>query len=174
MTNCCCVPADWYATNQIELRLGQSVTAIDRQQRALRLNTGENVSYDKLLLATGSTPRHLPEQIGGTLDGVLALRDLSDADRIATEVKTAGKLLVIGGGYIGLEAAASARMMGLEVTVVEMADRILQRVGSPETSDFFRNLHRSHGIDLRESTGIQELTGENGRVTGARLADERT
>lgn len=164
-------PDDWYVTNNIELRLGQTVTTIDRQQRTLGLKSGETVSFDKLLLATGSTPRHLPEQIGGSLGGVLALRDLSDADKIARQVKTAGRLLVIGGGYIGLEAAASARTMGLDVTVVEMAERILQRVGSPETSDFFRNLHRSHGVDVRESTGIQELTGENGRVTGARLAD---
>lgn len=164
-------PEDWYETNEIELRLGESVASIDRQRRILALRTGGEISYDKLILATGSTPRELPAHIGGSLEGVLALRDLADADSIAEEAKSGNKLLVIGGGYIGLEAAASARLLGLEVTVVEMAERILQRVASPDTSDFFRNLHKSHGVDIRESTGIQELTGDNGRVTGALLSD---
>lgn len=164
-------PSDWYVTNQIELRLGETAEAIDRERRTVELKSGGTVAYDQLFLATGSAPRHLPEEIGGSLEGVLALRDLSDADKIAEEVKTADKLLVIGGGYIGLEAAASARALGLDVTIVEMAERILQRVGSPETSDFFRNLHRSHGVKVLESTGIQKLIGNNGRVTGARLAD---
>jgi len=121
-------------------------------------------------LTTGSDPRRLPAAIGGTLDGVYTVRTLKDVDQMEPEFREGAKVLIIGGGYIGLEAAAVAAKKGLNVTLVEMADRILQRVASPETSGYFRDLHKSHGVDLREGVGLERLTGE-GRVTGAKLSD---
>jgi 3-phenylpropionate/trans-cinnamate dioxygenase ferredoxin reductase subunit len=112
----------------------------------------------------------LPAAIGGELEGVFTVRDLADADALKPEFVAGRRLLVIGGGYIGLEAAAVAAKMGLHVILVEMADRILQRVAAPETSDFFRTLHSGHNVDIREGVGLERLVGED-RVTGAVLTD---
>jgi len=130
----------------------------------------EVISYDALVLTTGSKPRYLPASVGGDLEGVYAVRTLQDADAMEPEFKDGARVLIIGGGYIGLEAAAVAAKKGLKVTLVEMADRILQRVASPETSQYFRELHRSHGVDLREGVGLDTLVGD-GRVTSAKLTD---
>ncbi len=99
------------------------------------------------------------------------MRTLDDANRMARELVPGKRVLVIGGGYIGLEGAAVCAKKGLRVTVIELADRILQRVAAPETSEFFRAVHRAHGVDIRESTGLTRLVGENGRVAAAELAD---
>lgn len=115
-------------------------------------------------------PRRLPAAIGGDLVGVFTVRDLADVDAMAPRFSKGAKVLIVGGGYIGLEAAAVAAKLGLEVTLVEMADRILQRVAAPETSDYFRALHEGHGVTLREGVGLERLLGE-GHVTGARLSD---
>ena len=104
--------------------------------------------------------------------GVYTVRTLADVDAMQAEFVAGRRLVIVGGGYIGLEAAAVARKLGLDVTVLEMAPRILQRVASPETSDYFRALHQAHGVQILESTGLDRLLGE-GRVTGARLADGR-
>ena len=122
------------------------------------------------MLATGSVPRRLPAAIGGTLEGVFTVRDLADVDAMAPRFVKGAKVLIVGGGYIGLEAAAVAAKLGLEVTLVEMADRILQRVAAPETSDYFRALHERHGVTLREGVGLDRLLGD-AHVTGARLSD---
>ena len=149
------------------------VTGIDRTGKTITLDNGETLSYDQLALTMGAHPRTLPAAIGGNLDGVFAVRDLADADAMAPQF-TAGKhVLIIGGGYIGLEAAAVASKLGLKVTVVEMADRILQRVAAPETSDYFRALHTSHGVEIREGVGLDRLLGDD-HVTGARLSDGTT
>ena len=163
-------PEQWYADNDITLRMGVRVTEVDAHYKTLRLDTGEVLTYDKLALTTGSHPRTLPAAIGGTLDGVYTVRDLRDADAMAPEFRQGARLLVIGGGYIGLEAAAVAAKKGVKVTLVEMADRILQRVACPETSAFFRDLHRERGVDIREGVGLKELTGTD-RVSGAVLTD---
>ncbi|WP_084861820.1 NAD(P)/FAD-dependent oxidoreductase [Salibaculum halophilum] len=163
-------PEKWYADNNITLRTGVRVTEVNAQDKTLRLDTGEVLTYDKLALATGSHPRTLPAAVGGTLDGVYTVRDLHDADAMAPEFRAGARLLVIGGGYIGLEAAAVAAKKGVTVTLVEMADRILQRVACPETAAYFRDLHRRHGVDIREGVGLQHLTGTD-RVTGAVLTD---
>jgi len=162
-------PESFYADNNISLRLGSKVETVDAAAKTVSL-AGETITYDHLVLTTGSDPRRLPAAIGGTLDGVYTVRTLKDVDQMEPEFREGAKVLIIGGGYIGLEAAAVAAKKGLNVTLVEMADRILQRVASPETSGYFRDLHKSHGVDLREGVGLERLTGE-GRVTGAKLSD---
>ncbi len=163
-------PMAWYAENRITLRTSETVTAIDTTARAVALSDGSRLTYDALALTTGSRARLLPAAIGGELEGVLTMRALADADRMAPELVAGRRVLIIGGGYIGLEAAAVCAKKGLHVTLVEMAPRILQRVAARETSDYFRALHAAHGVVIRESTGLERLIGE-GRVTGARLAD---
>ena len=161
---------EFYPEHNIDLRLSTHVSAIDPAAKTVTTSTGEVIAYDKLALTTGSTPRRLPATIGGDLEGVFTMRDLKDADRLAPEMQPGRHMLVIGGGYIGLEAAAVAAKSGLKVTLIEMADRILQRVAAPITSDFFRDLHESHGVDIREGIGLKALTGE-GHVSGADLSD---
>lgn len=162
-------PEAFYAERDITLRTGAAVTAIDPAAKTLDLG-GESLSFDQLALTTGSLPRRLPDAIGGSLDGLYYVRTLADVDAMATEFSEGRRLLIVGGGYIGLEAAAVAAKQGLKVTLVEMADRILQRVAAPETSDYFRALHKGHGVDIREGIGLTRLTGD-GPVTGAELTD---
>lgn len=162
---------DFWADNRITLRLGQPVTAIDTRARTLRLGD-ETIAYDELALTTGSTPRRLPATIGGDLAGVFTVRTLADVDAMRAEFIAGRRVVIVGGGYIGLEAAAVAAKLGLKVTVLEMAPRILQRVAAPETSSYFRDLHRAHGVTILESTGLDRLLGD-GRVTSARLTDGR-
>jgi 3-phenylpropionate/trans-cinnamate dioxygenase ferredoxin reductase component len=162
-------PESFYSEHGIDLRFNTQVTAIDRAARCLHLGT-ERLGYDHLVLTTGSIPRRLPAAIGGTLEGVFVVRDLADVDAMAPHVVEGRRALIVGGGYIGLEAAAVAAKRGLQVTLVEMAPRILQRVAAPETSDYFRALHQAHGVTIREGVGLDRLLGE-GRVTGARLGD---
>ena len=163
-------PAAFYDDQNITVKLGQSVTAIDPVAKTVTLGD-EVVGYDQLALTTGSDPRRLPAAIGGDLDGVFVARGLEDVDAMAPAVVPGAKVLIVGGGYIGLEAAAVAAKKGVSVTLVEMADRILQRVAAPETSDYFRALHRSHGVDIREGVGLDRLLGTDGKVTGAVLSD---
>lgn len=162
-------PESFYADNNITLRLGTEVTGIDPVSKAIAIGE-EILPYDELVLTTGSAPRRLPAAIGGDLEGVYTVRDLPDVDAMAPEFAEGKSVLIVGGGYIGLEAAAVAAKKGLNVTLVEMADRILQRVASPQTSDFFRDLHTRHGVNIVEGVGLSRLTGE-GRVSGAELAD---
>lgn len=162
-------PERFYAENDITLRTDSPVEAIDTQARTVKL-AGETLAYDDLVLATGSEPRHLPAAIGGTLQNVFTVRDLADADGMAPHFRSGARVLIIGGGYIGLEAAAVAAKLGVQVTLVEMAERILQRVAAPQTSDYFRRLHQNHGVDLREGVGLTRLLGET-QVQGAELTD---
>ena len=162
-------PESFYADQDIELRTGARVEAIDRAAKTVSVG-GEALAYDHLVLTTGSVPRKLPAAIGGDLDGVYVVRGLADVDAMAPEFAPGRKVLIVGGGYIGLEAAAVAAKKGLQVILVEMADRILQRVAAKETSDYFRTLHKGHGVDIREGVGLETLLGE-GRVSGARLSD---
>jgi 3-phenylpropionate/trans-cinnamate dioxygenase ferredoxin reductase component len=161
----------FYAEQNIALKLGVRVSAIDRAAKTLTVG-GDVLAYDHLVLTTGSTPRRLPAAIGGDLGGVYTVRTLADVDAMRGEFVAGRRVVIVGGGYIGLEAAAVARKLGLEVTVLEMAPRILQRVAAPETSDYFRKLHSDHGVTILESTGLDRLLGE-GRVSGVRLQDGR-
>ncbi len=166
-------PESFYADNDITMKLGASVTGIDPVAKTVSLGD-EVITYDQLALTTGSDPRRLPAVIGGDLDGVFVVRGLSDVDAMAPHVRTGKRVLIVGGGYIGLEAAAVCAKRGLSVTLVEMADRILQRVAAPETSDYFRALHKGHGVDIREGTGLERLEGEDGKVARAVLGDGST
>jgi 3-phenylpropionate/trans-cinnamate dioxygenase ferredoxin reductase subunit len=163
--------AEFWAEQGITLRLGQSVTAIDTAAQTVSLGS-EVLRYDHLALTTGSTPRRLPSAIGGDLGGVYTVRGLADVDAMRAEFVAGRRVVIVGGGYIGLEAAAVAAKLGLHVTVLEMAPRILQRVAAPETSDYFRALHAARGVTIMESTGLDRLLGE-GRVTAARLTGGR-
>ncbi len=164
-------PASFYAEHAIDLRLGATATHIDRTARTVTLG-GEAIPYDALALCLGATPRRLPAAIGGDLAGVFTLRGLADVDAMRAAFQPGRRLLVVGGGYIGLEAAAVARKLGMEVTLIELAPRILGRVAAPETADYFRALHRAHGVDLLEGTGLTRLLGDT-HVTGAILSDGR-
>ncbi|UWQ75270.1 NAD(P)/FAD-dependent oxidoreductase [Leisingera sp. M658] len=166
-------PESFYADNNITLKLGQRVTGIDPAAKTVSLGD-EVIPYDQLALTTGSDPRRLPAAIGGDLDGVYVVRGLADVDAMAPHVAEGKRALIVGGGYIGLEAAAVCAKRGVHVTLVEMADRILQRVAAPETSDFFRSLHSSHGVDIREGVGLERLEGEDGKVTRAVLSGGET
>jgi 3-phenylpropionate/trans-cinnamate dioxygenase ferredoxin reductase subunit len=162
---------EFWTENGVDLRLGQEVSNVDPQRKMVTVG-GYELPYDHLALTTGSTPRTLPEAIGGGLAGVYTVRTLADVDAMRGEFQPGRRVIIVGGGYIGLEAAAVASKLGLDVTVLEMAPRILQRVASPETSAHVGALHRSHGVKVLEETGLDRLEGEN-RVTGARLKDGR-
>ena len=161
--------AEFYADHAITLKLGQKVTAIDPRAKTVTVGA-EVIAYDELALTTGSYPRRLPAAVGGDLAGVYTVRTLADVDAMKAEFVAGRQLVIVGGGYIGLEAAAVAAKLGLDVTVLEMAPRILQRVAAPETSDYFRNLHSAHGVKILESTGLERLLGDT-RVNGVRLSD---
>jgi len=160
-------PADWYRDNDIEVMLSTRATRIDRSERTVEIEGGKSVAYDGLILSTGSRPRALPLP-GADLDHVYDLRDLSDVERIKPNMVAGKRLVIVGAGYIGLEAAAVARQLGLEVTVLEMADRVLARVTSPVMSDFFETEHRAQGVDIRTGVRLASLQGD-GAVTAAVL-----
>lgn len=165
-------PASFYAENDITLLTGRRVRAIDPGARRITLD-GRVLEYDQLALTTGAVPRRLPAALGGDLAGVHLVRSLADVDRMAPEFTAGRRLVVVGGGYIGLEAAAVAVQRGLSVQVIEAAPRILQRVAAAETSDHVRALHQRHGVEVIEGVPLTRLTGAEGRVTGAELADGR-
>lgn len=162
-------PSDFYENNRIDLLTDRHVSAIDRDNKTITVEDG-SLDYDELVLTTGSEPRRLPAAIGGDLEGVYVVRSLTHVDAMAPEFSEGRKALIVGGGYIGLEAAAVAAMRGLDVTLVEMGDRILQRVAAPQTSDYFRDLHVAHGVRIIEGIGLAELTGDK-RVEGATLTN---
>lgn len=165
-------PPAWYEEHSVALLTSTRATTINAEAKLVTLGNGETLSYDKLALATGAEPHRLPARIGGDLGGVYTVRNLADVDAMKGEFTQGRRVLVIGGGYIGLEAAAVAAKLGLKATLVEMAGRILQRVAAKETSDYFRKLHADHGVELIEGVGVEALLGE-GRITGARLTNGR-
>ncbi|SFE32847.1 NAD(P)/FAD-dependent oxidoreductase [Roseivivax sediminis] len=162
-------PESFYDDKEITLKKGAAVTAIDRAAQTVTVG-GEALPYDALALTTGSVPRRLPAAIGGDLGGVVTVRTLGDVDAMAHRFGAGARVLIVGGGYIGLEAAAVAAKRGLDVTLVEAADRILARVAAPETADYFRALHEANGVRILEGAGLDRLIGDD-HVTAARLTD---
>ncbi|MEM9317722.1 MAG: FAD-dependent oxidoreductase [Pseudomonadota bacterium] len=162
-------PENFYADAGIRLLTGAEVTTIDPVGKQVHLG-GEAIAYDQLVLATGSSPRRLPGAIGGDLGGVHVVRTLADVDAMTHDLKPGAQALIVGGGYIGLEAAAVGAKLGLSVTLCEASERILGRVASSETAAYFRALHESHGVRILEGVGLQRLTGQD-RVETAELAD---
>ncbi|MFW3172687.1 NAD(P)/FAD-dependent oxidoreductase [Geodermatophilus sp. CPCC 206100] len=155
----------WYAEHDVDLRTGVRATGLDPAGHRVELATGESVRYGSLLLATGSAPRRLPVP-GADLDGVRYLRTLADADRLRADLTGGGRrVVVVGAGWIGMEAAAAARTLGNEVTVVEPQPAPLLGVLGRELGGVFAQLHRDHGVDLFTSTTVRELRGTGGRVS---------
>jgi 3-phenylpropionate/trans-cinnamate dioxygenase ferredoxin reductase component len=164
---------DWYAAHDVEVRTGTVVTTLDRAAHEVVTEAGERLHWDRLLLATGSSARRLTLP-GADLDGVLSLRTIEDSDRLRDALRPARRLVLIGGGWIGLEVAAAAREAGAHVTVMETLDLPLVRVLGPTVAQVFADLHREHGVDLRTGVTVEEITGEQGTVTGVRLGDGTT
>lgn len=162
-------PEAWYSEHDVDLRLGTTVTAIDRHVQQVSVSGGGHISYDKLLITTGSSPRRL-DVPGAELAGVHHLRSIEDAEQIKTAFGRASSVVIIGGGWIGLETAAAARAAGLDVTVLEYAELPLLRVLGREAAQFFADVHREHGVDLRCQVQVSAITGGDA-ATGVRMDD---
>jgi 3-phenylpropionate/trans-cinnamate dioxygenase ferredoxin reductase subunit len=160
---------EYYEQHQVDTRLGVRVTAIDRADQRLRLSDGGELRYDQLLLCIGSRPRLL-EAPGYDLPGIHSLRTIADVEAIRADLAGAKQMVVVGAGYIGLEAAASARHLGLDVTVLEMADRPLNRVVAPEMSTFYTRRHEHEGVRILCNTSVTAFEGE-GRVQAVRCGE---
>ncbi|MDF2232242.1 FAD-dependent oxidoreductase [Albimonas sp. CAU 1670] len=167
-------PEAFFAERDIDVRPSARVAEIDAAAKTVTLADGETLPFDKLAFATGARPRLLPEAMSGALAGVHPVRTLADVDAMRAAFEPGRRLLVVGGGYIGLEAAAVAAKLGLSVTLIEAAPRILGRVACAETAAWFAALHRAHGVDLREGVGLERLEGEAGRLTRAVLSTGET
>lgn len=166
-------PAGWYAENRVDLRTGRVVTAIDRASRLVRLGDGEALAYDRLVLATGARARPLAIP-GADAAGVFVLRSAADAEALKNCLGPGRRLAVIGGGYVGLEVAASARALGGEAVVIEREARILARVASAPLSAFFQSCHEAHGVSFACGAQVAEIDGRDGRICAIRLADGRS
>ena len=158
-------PAPFFAEHQVQTQLGRRVSEIAPREQQVRLDDGQVLPYDALVLATGSRPRRLPAP-GADLAGVHYLRTIADADRIRAECAVGGRMVIIGGGYIGLEVAATARGLGMEVTVLEMAARVMSRVTCPEVSAFYEAEHARQGVRIHCNETLRALHGDarSGRV----------
>jgi 3-phenylpropionate/trans-cinnamate dioxygenase ferredoxin reductase subunit len=166
-------PDDFYPEHDIALRLGVRAEAIDRARQRVRLRGDEEVPYDILILATGSQNRKLG--FPGAREGdLLELRSLADAEQLKSALGPGRRLVIIGGGYIGLEAAASARALGADASVIELAPRVLARVACEELSAFFQAYHRARGVEILTGAQVEDLEHSGGRLSGVRLKDGRT
>jgi 3-phenylpropionate/trans-cinnamate dioxygenase ferredoxin reductase subunit len=148
----------FYTAHDIELRTGAAVVSLDPGRRRLALDGGEELAFDALLLATGAHPRRLSIP-GADLDGILYLRTLADSETLRTRLAGAGRLIVVGAGWIGAEVAASARQQGLDVTVVEPMSVPLERVLGPELGAIYRDIHADHGVRMLLGTGVEAFEG---------------
>jgi 3-phenylpropionate/trans-cinnamate dioxygenase ferredoxin reductase subunit len=167
-------PLHFYAEHAIELHVGKRAEELATRDQRIRLDDGTTLPYDRLLLTTGSRPRPLGVP-GADLDGVHYLRTIADTDRIRSDLVVGRRLIVIGGGYIGLEVAATARELGLDVTVLEMAERVMKRVTCPEVSSFYEAEHARHGVRIVCNATVRALVGSGGATPGrvrAVLTDE--
>jgi 3-phenylpropionate/trans-cinnamate dioxygenase ferredoxin reductase subunit len=163
-------PTQFWSEKRIELLLNAEVTTIEPVERTVRLGDGRTVGYGELVWSAGGSPRRL-SCAGNGLKGVHAVRNKADVDAIMAELDGGAKrIVVIGGGYIGLEAAAVLRKLGCEVVLVEALDRVLARVAGETLSRFFEAEHRLHGVDLRLATRVDCLEGDGAKVTGVKLA----
>jgi 3-phenylpropionate/trans-cinnamate dioxygenase ferredoxin reductase subunit len=162
-------PSTFYDDANIDVALSTSVTNIDPAKQTLSTNDGQTVSYSKLVLALGSRVRKIPVA-GEELPGVFYLRSIDDVNSIRDSIAADKKVVIVGAGYIGLEVAAVCRQLGLHVTVVEMADRVMSRVVSPQVSTFYQQQHESHGVEFMLSTGLKAIRGDD-HVTAVEVGD---
>ena len=153
----------WYAEHKVDLRLGVTAASLDPAGRTVTTADGESIGYDRLLLATGASPRRL-DVPGADLDGVLYMRTVGDSERLAAAFRGGGRVVTVGAGWIGLETTAAAREAGCEVTVVEPEPTALYRALGPELGEVFAGLHREHGVEFRFGESVSELRGPGGRV----------
>lgn len=166
-------PLEFYAENNVDFRPNVTATALDRAAKTVALSSGDTVSYDVLILATGARAIALPIP-GADLSGILFLRTAAHAEALKATVGPGKTLAVVGGGYIGLEVAASGRALGAEVVVIERETRLLARVAAEPLSTFFKGYHETHGVRFELGASVTGFTGQDGRVTGVTLADGRT
>ncbi|NIA27269.1 MAG: FAD-dependent oxidoreductase [Desulfobulbaceae bacterium] len=165
-------PAAFYDDAQIDLRLNTRIDHIDRSARQLTATNNDTIAYDKLVLALGSRVRKLTVD-GGQLDGIHYLRSIADVNGIRAALSAGARVVIVGAGYIGLEVAAVCRQLGLDVAVLEMADRVMSRVVSPQVSDFYQRTHDGHGVKLLLSTGINAFCGDS-KVDSVLTSDGQT
>ncbi len=163
----------WYRNQNVEFRPGTEIRSVDAKAKTVTLPDGSTQSYDKLLLATGSSSRHL-DIPGADAAGVHYLRSIDDAESLSDAIGDGKRLAILGGGWIGLEVAASARQRGAQVTVVERSALPLQRVLGSDVAEIFAKLHREHGVDLRTEVDVKEITTSDGVATGLLLGDGST
>jgi 3-phenylpropionate/trans-cinnamate dioxygenase ferredoxin reductase component len=163
-------PPEWYRDHDVDLRLGTTITAIDRHQNAVTLPDGEAVPYHKLVLATGSRSRR-PKLSGADANGVHYLRSFEQSEALDAVLTKGARLAVVGAGWIGLEVAATARNRGVQVTVIDTARLPLLAALGPEAAQVFADLHREHGVDLRLESGVKEIATDGGTATGVTLSD---
>lgn len=159
---------DWYLDQRVEFRPGTRIDKVDAAAKTITLPDGSTLTYDKLLLATGSSSRHI-DLPGAEASGVHYLRTVDDARAIRDVLTEGTRLAIVGAGWIGMEVAASARERGVEVTIAESAKLPLLRALGPEVAQVFADLHREHGVDLRTEVKVEEITTDNGAATGLRL-----
>ncbi len=162
-------PESFYDDPGIEVRLETRIDAVDCGGKTLQTADGETLAYDKLVFATGARPRLL-DLPGADLDGIHYLRTIADVTGIRSQLIKGARLVIIGAGYIGLEVAAVASQLGADVTVIEMEDRVMNRVVSPQISEFYQKEHSAHGVKLKLSTGISGFSGDT-QVTAVDLAN---
>lgn len=166
-------PAQGWRDREIEVRTGRRVVAVDANRHIVRIDDGSTVAYGRLVWAAGGHARRLSCS-GADLDGVHVVRNRDDVDRIRAEIDTTDRVAVIGGGYIGLEAAAVLTKLGKKVTVIEARDRVLARVAGEPLSRFYENEHRGHGVDIRLGATVERLVGQDGRVHMVTMTDGET
>ena len=165
-------PAAWFADKGVELLLGTAAESIDLAAASVRLSGGRTIGYDRLVLALGSRQRGLPIE-GADLDGVVSLRTLDEADDLRARLERAQRVVIVGGGFIGMEVAAAAVRLGKQATVVETAGQLMGRVLSSATAEFLRRAHTERGLIIELSSQVRALSGAGGRVTGVAIADGR-
>ncbi|MER8917353.1 FAD-dependent oxidoreductase [Mesorhizobium sp. M0761] len=162
-------PQEFYAKAGIMVERGRSVTTVDRKGRSVRTSDGRSYSYSKLVLTTGSRARTLPGSMTDGLDGILTLRTIADANRLRSALASAKRIIVVGGGYVGLEVASVAARMGNVVTIVEMTDRVLKRVAGAPTAQAIEELHVRHGATILTNEQLSGFSGHSGKVSGVSL-----
>lgn len=163
-------PAAFWDERNVAMLLGQRVVTVDPAAHQLTTEAGETIGYGKLVWATGGAPRPIPVP-GGDYSNVQGVRDHADADSLRAACDAGENFVVVGGGYIGLEAAAVLAKAGKNVTVLEMMDRVMARVAGEPLSRFYEQEHRAHGVNVRLDVMIEAIEGTDGRATGVRLAD---
>lgn len=163
-------PRQFWADKAVDLMLAAEVVAVDAAAQHVTLKDGQQIGYGHMIWATGGDPRRLSCP-GGDLAGVHGVRTREDADAIMGELSAVDQVVVIGGGYIGLEAAAVLTKLGKKVVLLEALERVLARVAGPQLSAFYEAEHRAHGVDLRTGVNVSEIVGDGSKVSGVKLAD---